>query len=128
MYQLQTNATAFLLLSVDKCTRPRNLRPKRRSLKCNKRDVRNLRGNGEHTYIPNVTSNVLRIVSEMAKQEEMDSVVSILKNKISCGRNVLLHCKFVKVKTWCTLVEVLSQTSTRVHQILTSTHNHEVTP
>ena len=48
----------------------------------------------------------------------------------------------MEVKIWYTLVEVLaknklvrcahscvfSQTSTRVHQILASTHNHEVTP
>ena len=82
----------------------------------------------------NVLSYVLRVVSEMAKQEEMGrpTVVRILKNKISCGRNVLLHGKFVEVKIWCTLVEVLaktnsfatvtrvffSQSSTRVHQNL----------
>ena len=77
----------------------------------------------------------------MAK-EEVDAVVSIFFLMISCGRNVLLHGKFVEVKIWCSLVDVLAknklvryahscvfnQTSTRVHQILTSTHNHEVTP
>ena len=65
-----------------------------------------------------------------------------LKKKISCGRNVLLHgyewrlrfgalsLRFwLKTNSFATLTRVFfSQTSTRVHQILTSTHNHEVTP
>ena len=75
-------------------------------------------------------------------QQKVDSGVSIFFFFKSCGRNVLLHGKFVEVKIWYTLIEVLaknklvrcahlcvfSQTSTRVHQILASTHNHEVTP
>ena len=67
---------------------------------------------------------------------------TLMKFPISCGRNVLLQGNswrlrfdglslrfWQKTNSFATLTRVFfSQTSTRVHQILIPTHNHEVTP
>ena len=98
---------------------------------------------GEYIYVPKVMSNVLRVVSEMAKPK-VDTVVlvGILKKRFLVGemyyfmanswrlRFGALSLRFwLKRNSFAMLTRVFhSQTSTRVHQILTSTHNHKVTP
>ena len=74
---------------MDKCVPPSKIRPKRRARKRSKRDARNQRSKHEHVYI---TSCLTSCTSEMARQEEMDTVLNTL-GKISCGRNVLCHHK-----------------------------------
>ena len=66
-------------------------------------------------------SNVLRVLSQIWQSKKLILIESrwgffffFFKDfffflKISCGRNVLLRGKFVEVKIWFTLVEVLTK-------------------
>ena len=58
--------------------------------------------NREYAYVPNVMSQKWQSTKWML-------LWVFLFFLISCGRNVLLHGKFMEVKIWCTLVEVLAK-------------------
>ena len=97
---------------------------------------------GQYTYVPNVMSNVLRVLSQKWHSQKLILLwVFFLKRFLvreMCYFMVnswrlrfgALSLRFwLKTNSFATLTRVFfSQTSTRVHQILTSTHNHEVTP
>ena len=103
MCKLQT--TAFFYWAW-KCTLPRNLRRKRRARKL---DTRNLGAKREYTYT--YLTSWLTYCAYCLRNGTVRSGFwcEYLKKTISCGRNVLLHGKFVEVKIWYTLVEVLAK-------------------
>ena len=121
-----------------KCTPTRNLHPKRRA---RKRDTRNLRAKREYTYTF-LTSCLTSCAHCLRNGKVRSRYCCIFKKRFLVEemcyfmvnswrlRFGALELRFwLKTNSFAELTRVFfSQTSTRVHQILTSTHNHEVTP